>query len=175
MLNYVNRRELQNTGPSELQHLQTTPIAGGITTPSHNLNGKSILDLPKKHEGPQFRGSSRSFNFKKTMTMGNPDLDRLQDGDDCGVNYLVLPEHQHESVYSALMTRLLAFKTVTKEKISMWREHCLWVEHFNKSIERFHLPEVHDRLAPLLFEDIQRGNTQMRHACAECLVLILMN
>ena len=78
----MNKRELQNIAPSELNRLETVPIVGSVVTPSHNPNAKSILDLPKKDNHPQFRGSSRSFNFKKTVTMGNPDLDRLQNEDE---------------------------------------------------------------------------------------------
>jgi hypothetical protein len=47
------------------------------------------------------------------------------------------------------------------------------IEAISAEIERFHMPEIHDKLVPSLFEDIQKGNTQMRQACALMMVKIL--
>ncbi len=62
-------------------------------------------------------------------------------------------------MYSGLLTRLLAFKQMLVEKIALWREHVRFIEALTSELTRFHMPEVHDKLVPCLFEDIQKGNT----------------
>ena len=49
------------------------------------------------------------------------------------------------------------------------------IEQLTSEIERFHMPEVHDKLVPSLFQDVKKGNTQMRQAVALCMAKVLAN
>lgn len=59
--------------------------------------------------------------------------------------------------------------------IGLWREHAIFLENFATNIERFHVPEVHDLFAPILFNLIQNGNTILREAVSKCIVEILIH
>jgi len=46
-----------------------------------------------------------------------------------------------------------------QEKLALWREHVRFIEKLTEVLDLFHPPELHDKLLPSLFEDIQKGNT----------------
>lgn len=104
----------------------------------------------------------KQFGYKKQISVAIPDLDRLQEEDTGEGNegqYLILPDYQTETLYSSLFDRLLAFKQALSDKLALWREHVRFIEKLTEVIDKFHAPELHDKLLPQLFEDIQKGNT----------------
>ena len=59
--------------------------------------------------------------------------------------------------------------------IGPWREHASFLENLALQIHLFHLPEVHDQFAPILFNLIQNGNSTCREAVSKCIVEILIH
>jgi hypothetical protein len=57
----------------------------------------------------------------------------------------------------------------------MWRDYCTLLEKLTMTISHFHLPEVHDRLVVYLFDDIHKGNNQIRKSVCRLLVKIFVH
>ena len=120
------------------------------STPKCNPNGKSNMDLGKP-------GNSKKppLDYKNRISVTLPEFDRLQEEENYYASmYLILPEYQSEQIYASLLSRLLTFKQTLSEKIALWREHVRLIEMITEELCRFHMPEVHDKLVPCLFEDI---------------------
>jgi hypothetical protein len=81
---------------------------GTGSTPQHNPNAKSNMDLGKQLG---LNSKDKQFGYKKQISVALPDFDRLQEDETSQQSrYLILPEYQSEQIYSGLLTRLLAFK-----------------------------------------------------------------
>lgn len=89
--------------------------------------------------------------------------------------YLILPEYKSEKLYSELLTKVMTFEANLRMMIGPWREHAGFLEQFANLINLFHLPEVHDQFAPILFNLIQNGNSTLREAVSKCIVEILIH
>lgn len=92
---YCNHHALAQLAP-ELR-LETTSSQFGVvgSTPQHNPNAKSNMQLEKQTSKTQDFNSKSKFGFKKQMTVALPEFDRLGNDDDSQWHsqYLILPEY----------------------------------------------------------------------------------
>jgi hypothetical protein len=116
--------------------------------------------------------------FKKatTSTMASSfDPDPQQDAVSTGSQYLILPEYKSERIYSELLTKIMTYEESLRSIIGAWREHAGFLEKFAQTIHLFHMPEMHDLFAPVLFKLIQNGTSVLREAVSKCIVEMLIN
>lgn len=92
------------------------------------------------------------------MTLPLPET-KLEFDNSC---YVYLPEYFQEQVLSGFLHCLLVFKKRLCAKRAMWRDYAKFLEQLALELKHFHMPEVQDRLANLLFDDCKQGNEQVR-------------
>lgn len=97
----------------------------------------------------------------------------LSQNSDEHCHYSYLQEYISEQVYSKLLRHIITLQQNYTKTIALWRECSVMWDNLSHQLHSFHMPEAQDYLVHLLFDDIQRGNSQLRHTCCKCLVQIL--
>lgn len=113
--------------------------------------------------------------LKKQATLIAYESEPLAENLSSNSHYLFLPEYRSEKIYSELLTKIIGYEANLRLMIGPWREHAGFLEKFAIQIHLFHLPEVHDLFAPILFNLIQNGNATLHSAVSKCIVEILIH
>lgn len=133
------------------------------------VNKTSCMELDKIADKKKGQG------LKKQATLIAYESEPLAENLSSNSHYLFLPEYRSEKIYSELLTKIIGYEANLRLMIGPWREHAGFLEKFAIQIHLFHLPEVHDLFAPILFNLIQNGNATLHSAVSKCIVEILIH
>jgi hypothetical protein len=98
-----------------------------------------------------------------------------EDNHSISSEYLILPEYQSEEIYSEVLHKLSGYNEGLSSVLSLWRDHCTFLEKFSEVINNFHVPEAHDLFVDLLFGYIEKGNSLTKRAASKCLVSLVLH